>query len=97
MGMITPMLAKAELYFAYLGVLDFDSKLAKLKSEWKTREGYLPRIRQDGEWHVRCWRWTSPGSTSLSTCRPGNPPYGGCVCQANPPQCEEVCHQGIPG
>lgn len=48
-----PMLQKLELYNAYLGVREYDSELAKLKEEWRTLVGYLPRVREDGEWHVK--------------------------------------------
>jgi len=48
-----PMFKKLELYQAYVGLVDFGSQLAKMKNEWHTRKGYLPRVRKEGEQHVR--------------------------------------------
>ena len=51
-----PMLQKLELLNAYRGVKEYDSQLAKLKEEWRQAKGYLPRIRKDGEQHVKVFR-----------------------------------------
>lgn len=57
-----PMLQKLELYNAYLGAKEFDSQLAKMKSDWAELPGYFPLVRNDGEWHVRI-RQVSEGGT----------------------------------
>ena len=57
-----PMLQKVELYNAYLGVQDYDSELARLKNEWRQWKGYLPRIRKDGEQHVKAFRILEDGT-----------------------------------
>jgi GGDEF domain-containing protein len=70
-----PMLQKMELLNAYKGVQSYDSQLAKLKDEWRQVEGYLPRIRKDGEQHVKVWQvgedgtfvevWMQPAKTKF--------------------------------
>jgi hypothetical protein len=71
-----PMLQKLELYNAYLGVQEYDSQLAKLKDQWRQAKGYLPRIRKDGEQHVKVFRveedgtftevWMQPAKTEFT-------------------------------
>lgn len=57
-----PMLQKLELYNAYLGVKQYDSQLAEFKKEWGTLVGYFPRIRRDGEWHVKVYQVNEDGT-----------------------------------
>jgi hypothetical protein len=57
-----PMLKKLELYNAYQGVKEYDSQLAKLKDQWGQVKGYLPRIRKDGEQHVKVYRVSEDGT-----------------------------------
>ena len=57
-----PMLEKEELYNAYLGVQEYDSELAKLRSQWGKVKGYMPRIRKDGEQHVKVYQVDDDGT-----------------------------------
>lgn len=57
-----PMLQKLELYNAYKGAQAYDSQLAEFKAEWRKLKGYLPRIRKDGEWHVKIKRVYEDGT-----------------------------------
>ena len=73
------MLVKAEIYFAYLGVREYDSQLAKLKDQWGKVKGYLPRLRKDGEQHVKVFQvdedggftevWMQPAKTKAGADR----------------------------
>lgn len=57
-----PMFEREELYNAYLGVQEYDSELAKLKNEWGEVQGYVPRLRKDGEQHVKVFRVDEDGA-----------------------------------
>jgi hypothetical protein len=50
-----PMMQKLELFNAYKGVQEYDSRLAELKADWGKLKGYLPRLRKDGRWHVKVY------------------------------------------
>jgi len=70
-----PMLQKLELYNAYLGVMQYDSRLAELKEQWGKVKGYLPRIRKDGEQHVKVRRVEGDGTFTEAWMQPAKNEY----------------------
>ncbi len=71
-----PMLQKLELYNAYRGVKEYDSQLAKLKEQWGQVNGYLPRVRKDGEQHVKVWRVEEDGTYTEVWMQPAKTKFG---------------------
>jgi hypothetical protein len=71
-----PMLQKLELLNAYKGVQAYDSQLAKLKEEWGQVKGYLPRIRKDGEQHVKVWQVAEDGTFVEVWMQPAKTKFG---------------------
>lgn len=77
-----PMLQKLELYNAYRGVKEYDSQLAKLKNEWGKVKGYLPRIRKDGEQHVKVFALNDDGTYREVWMQPAKTKFGAKVLAA---------------
>ncbi len=65
-----PMLKKLEIFSAYEGVIEYDSQLAKLKNEWRQAKGYVPRLRKDGEQHVKILEMNGDGTYSVVWMQP---------------------------
>lgn len=71
-----PMLQKMELVNAYRGVKEYDSLLAELKEQWREAKGYLPRIRKDGEQHVKVFRIDEGGEFTEVWMQPAKTKFG---------------------